>query len=180
MSITARQRLGIRYVTDDRLAEGTVASLSVAMNLVLKRIGQAPFWRMGRLQQRAVDAQAAELIERYDIRTPRPKTRISALSGGNIQKVVLARELSNDPVAVVYNKPTYGLDLKTTLAVRERIREQAEAGVTAIVVSTDLDELLDICDRIAVLYRGRLVGTTENGPQAAEVVGTWMIGAGTR
>jgi len=177
MSITARQKLGIRYVTDDRLAEGTVPSLSVAVNLVIKRIGETPFWRLGRMQQRVVDRQATELVAQYDIRTPGVDTRVGTLSGGNIQKVLLARELSFDPVAVVYNKPTYGLDLKTALAARRRIREQAADGVTAILVSTDLDELLDICDRIAVLYRGRLVGTTENGPHAAETVGEWMIGA---
>ena len=104
------------------------------------------------------------MIARFDIRTPGPDTRVAALSGGNVQKVVLARELSFDPKVVVYSKPTYGLDVRTTRSVRQTIRDQAEAGVTSIVLSTDLDELLDLCDRIAVLSRGRIAGVVDNGP----------------
>lgn len=110
------------------------------------------------------------------MRTPSVAARVATLSGGNIQKVVLARELSFDPKLVVYNKPTYGLDIRTTQAVRQRIREQAEEGVTSVVISTDLEELLDLCDRIAVLSRGRLVGVVENGPDAARQVGELMVG----
>jgi general nucleoside transport system ATP-binding protein len=177
MSVSQRERLGLRYVTDDRLGEGTVGVLSVGLNLVLKRVGRPPFWRRGRIRPRAIDAAARELIAEYDIRTPGPATRVGTLSGGNTQKVVLARELSFEPRVVVYNKPTYGLDLRTTQAVRERIRAGAERGVTALVISTDLEELLAICDRIAVLSRGRLAGVVENGPGAEPRVGELMVGA---
>ena len=78
---------------------------------------------------------------------------------------------------VVFNKPTYGLDIRTTLAVRERIRSSADGGVASLVISTDLEELLGLCDRIAVLYQGRLVGTFENGPGAAERIGELMVGS---
>jgi simple sugar transport system ATP-binding protein len=176
MSVSQRERLGLRYVTDDRLGEGTVAALSVSLNLVLKRVGRPPFWRRGRIRPRAIDAVARELIAEYDIRTPGPATRVGTLSGGNTQKVVLARELSFEPKVVVYNKPTYGLDLRTTQAVRERIRAGAERGVTALVISTDLEELLAICDRIAVLSRGHLAGVVENGPGAEPRVGELMVG----
>ena len=88
------------------------------------------------------------------MRTPSVTTRAGTLSGGNIQKVLLARELSSDPKVVVFNKPTYGLDIRTTLAVRTRIQELAAGGVASLVISTDLDELLGLCDRIAVLYAG--------------------------
>jgi simple sugar transport system ATP-binding protein len=101
---------------------------------------------------------------------------VAALSGGNVQKVVLARELSFDPKVVVYSKPTYGLDVKTTRSVRQTIREQAGVGITSVVVSTDLDELLDLCDRIAVLSRGRVTGVVENGPNAQLQIGELMIG----
>lgn len=176
LSVSKRERLGLRYVTDDRLGEGTVASLSVALNLVLKRIGRAPFWRHGAIRAGAIDRTAAGLVEEYDVRTPSVDTRLGTLSGGNIQKVLLARELSFGPKAVVFNKPTYGLDVRTTRAVRARIREQAEQGVAALVISTDLEELIDLCDRIAVLSRGRLVGVVENGPGAEQRVGELMVG----
>ena len=151
-------------------------ALSVSLNLFLKRIGQRPFWRFGRLQRRAVDRKAAELVKQFDVRTPSVTTRAGTLSGGNVQKVVLARELSFDPKVVVFNKPTYGLDLKTTRSVRSTIRELADGGGAALVISTDLDELLEVCDRIAVLSRGRLVGVVANGPGAAEEVGRLMVG----
>ena len=178
LSVSRRQRLGIRYVTDDRLGEGTVAALPVSLNIVLKRIGQAPFWQRGSIRRGAIDRTARDLIERFDIRTPGPRARTGTLSGGNIQKVVLARELSFEPRFVIYNKPTYGLDLRTTKAVRDRIREHAAKGVGAIVISTDLDEIVELADRIAVLSRGRLAGVVENGEGAGARVGELMVGGG--
>jgi general nucleoside transport system ATP-binding protein len=179
LSVRQRQELGLRYVTDDRIGEGIVGPLSVALNLVLKRIGQAPFWRRGQTQQHVIDEHASELVRRYDVRAPSVASRVGTLSGGNIQKVVLARELSFAPKLVLYNKPTYGLDAKTTQAVRERISAEAEQGVTAIVISTDLGELLDLCDRIAVLFRGRLAGVVPNGPGAEQTIGELMVGGAT-
>ncbi len=176
LSVRQRERLGLRYVSDDRLGEGTVAALPVGLNLVLKRIGQAPFWRRGAIRPREVERHALQRIGEYGIRTPGPDTRVGTLSGGNIQKVVLARELSHDPQLVVYNKPTYGLDILTTAAVRERIRGLSEEGVSALVISTDLDELVALCDRIAVLSRGALNGVVDNGPGAATRVGELMVG----
>ena len=180
LPVRARQKLGLRYVTDDRLHEGTVPGLSVSINLFLKRIGQRPYWRFGRLHRRSVDSTAAELVRQFDVRTPSVATRTGTLSGGNIQKVVLARELSFGPKVVVFNKPTYGLDLKTTTFVRGMIRELADSGGAALVISTDLDELIDISDRIAVVSRGRLVGIVENGPGVAEQVGSLMVGNATK
>ncbi len=178
LSVSARQKLGLRYVTDDRLGEGTVPSMSVSLNLFLKRIGQRPFWRHGRTQHAALEQTATELVGQFDVRTPSVHTRAGTLSGGNVQKVMLARELSFGPKVVVFHKPTYGLDVKTTGTVRDMIRQLAHKGGAALVISTDLDELLDISDRIAVLSRGRLVGVVDNRPGAAERVGALMIGDG--
>lgn len=180
-SVSKRQELGLRYVTDDRLGEGTVSSLSVAQNLVLKRIGRAPFWRGGRIQEDAIAECAAELVDGFDIATSDVGARSGTLSGGNVQKLVLARELSFEPRVVVFNKPTYGLDVKTTRAVRERIRRLAEGeGVAALLISTDLDELLDLCDRVAVLFRGRLTTAVENAPGAELEIGRRMIEGDSR
>ena len=177
MPVSARQKLGLRYVTDDRLGEGIVGSLPVGLNLFLKRIGERPFWRHGRIQRAAVDERAGELVREFDVRTPGVGTRAGTLSGGNVQKILLARELSFDPKVVVFSKPTYGLDVKTTAHVRDLIRRLAAEGGAALVISTDLDELLDIADRIAVLSRGRLAGVVPNGPGATEEIGRLMIGS---
>jgi len=175
VGVTGREKLGVRYLTDDRLGEGIVAGLSVSLNIFLKRIGEAPFWRQGRIRKHAIDERARELVERFDVRTPSVHTRAGTLSGGNVQKVLLARELSFDSKVVVFHKPTYGLDLKTTRVVRQMIREMRR-GKAALVISTDLDELLEVADRIAVLSRGRIVGEVPAGPGAAEEVGRLMIG----
>jgi simple sugar transport system ATP-binding protein len=176
LPVSARQKLGLRYVTDDRLGEGIIGGLPVALNLFIKRVGEAPYWRRGQIQRAAVEGRAAELVREYDVRTPFVTTRVSTLSGGNIQKVLLARELSWKPKVVVFHKPTYGLDVKTTVTVRDLIRRLADDGGAALLISTDLDELVEISDRIAVLSRGRLAGLVENGPGAAERVGELMVG----
>jgi ABC-type uncharacterized transport system ATPase subunit len=175
LNVGQREKLGLRYVTDDRLGEGIVSALPVSLNLVLKRIGRAPYWRHGRMHHEAIEQDAQNLIKRFDIRTPSTQARAGTLSGGNIQKLLLARELSFDSKVVVFHKPTYGLDLKTTTAVRNMIGDLRKDRA-ALVISTDLDELLEVSDRIAVLSRGRIVGVVKNGPGAAEQVGRLMIG----
>ncbi len=175
LSVSQREKLGLRYVTDDRLGEGIVASLPVSLNLMLKRIGSAPYWRRGRMRPEAIEQDADRLIKRFDIRTPSTQARAGTLSGGNIQKLLLARELSFDSKVVVFHKPTYGLDLKTTRIVRDMIGDLRQ-GRAALLISTDLDELLEVSDRIAVISGGRIVGVVDNGPSAAEQVGRMMIG----
>jgi simple sugar transport system ATP-binding protein len=177
LAVKARQRLGLRYVTDDRLGEGVVLPYSVGLNMVLKRIGDAPYWQRGTIDRAAINATARELIKQFDIRTRSEDTRIGKLSGGNVQKVLLARELSFDPKVVVFNKPTHGLDVRTIATVRERIRELAARGAAAIVISSDLDELLDLSDRVAVVFEGRIAGIVENGPGAETRIGELIVGA---
>ena len=174
--VPERRRAGIRYVTDERLGEGTVGAFSVATNLLLKEIGSEPFWRRGMTDWTRIHDHAREKIQRHDIRTPSEKTPIGKLSGGNIQKVLLARELANEAGIVIFNKPTYGLDLQNTRLAHERIVESAQHGLGTIVISTDLDELLEVSDRIGVMYQGRLVGIVENGPEVELEIGKLMTG----
>jgi simple sugar transport system ATP-binding protein len=176
LSVSSRQRLGLRYVTDDRLGEGVISAYSLGLNLVLKRIGQPPFWRNGRVDRAAITSSARVSIGAYDIRTPSSETRIGKLSGGNIQKALLARELSFEPRVVVFNKPTHGLDVRTIVAVRQRIRDLARVGVAIIVISNDLDELLDLSDRVAVLDGGRITGIVAVGPGAEARIGELILG----
>ncbi len=175
LGVAQREKLGLRYVTDDRLGEGIVSGLPVSTNLVLKRIGRPPYWRHGRMRPDAIERDAQSLVSRFDIRTPSLQARAGTLSGGNVQKLLLARELSFDSKVVMFHKPTYGLDLKTTRIVRGMITD-LRRDHAALVISTDLDELLELSDRIAVLSRGRIVGMVENGPGAAEQIGRLMIG----
>jgi general nucleoside transport system ATP-binding protein len=172
-----RRRAGLRYVTDERLGEGTVGPFSVATNLVLKEIGGAPLWRHGITDWDRIHARARELIVKNDIRTPSERTPVAKLSGGNIQKVLLARELDGAARVAVLNKPTYGLDLKNQQLALERIGAAAARGLALIVISTELDELLEVSDRIGVMYQGRLAGIVENGTEAERRVGLLMTGA---
>jgi len=172
-----RRRHGLRYITDERLGEGTVGSFSVATNLVLKEIGRAPLWSRGLTRWDRVHGHAREMIRRHDVRTPSERTPIGKLSGGNIQKVLLARELGGEANVVVFNKPTYGLDLQNIRLARQRIAEGAAQGLATLLISTELDELLELSDRIAVLYRGRVVGVVDNSGDIELTLGRLMTGA---
>ncbi|MEI4487886.1 ABC transporter ATP-binding protein [Frigidibacter sp. MR17.14] len=171
-----RYRRGLRYASDDRNGEGMVGQLPIATNMVLKEIGAAPFWRRGFERRAAIDAHARALFAAFDVRAPSIATPVGRLSGGNIQKVLLARELSGSPKVIVYSKPTHGLDLRNIETTRARIRETAEAGVATVLISTDLGEVLALSDRIGVMVRGRMVGVVENGPEARLEVGRLMAG----
>ncbi len=173
-TVGARRAAGLRYVTDDRLGEGTVGSFAVATNFLLKDIGAAPFWRKGLEQPQAIRSQAVEHIRNFDIRTPDSLTPVGTLSGGNIQKVLLARELTGSAEAVIFAKPTYGLDVKNIRTTRQRIRDAADAGKAVLLISTDLDELLELADRIVVIDRGRLLGAIQNNAGARDAIGRLM------
>ncbi len=177
LGVHSRQQMGLRYLSDDRRGEAVVGTMSVAINLVLKQIGQAPFWKRRIIQAAEVRRNAETAVRDFDIRTPSTDTNLGKLSGGNIQKVILARETTSDPRIVVYNKPTHGLDVRTSLMVRARVRQMAGEGVSAVVISNHLEELLDLCDRVAVLSKGRVVGIVENGPNAERRIGDLMVGA---
>ncbi|MEM7169814.1 MAG: ABC transporter ATP-binding protein [Pseudomonadota bacterium] len=172
-----RRKLGVRYITDERLGEGTANNHSVATNLVLKEIGQSPFWKWGLTQNAVIRRFADEKIMEHDIRTPSAQTPIGRLSGGNIQKVLLAREEAPDAKLVIFNKPTYGLDLQNTIRAREWIRQGAGAHSAALVViSNELEELREVSHRIAVMSQGRIVGVVENNPTADTEIGRLMTG----
>jgi simple sugar transport system ATP-binding protein len=169
--LAARAALGLRHVTDDRLGEGIVAPFSLALNLLLKRVGAPPFWRGGVQDETAIRRHAEALIARHDIRAPGPATPAGRLSGGNIQKAILARELDEGARVVVLNRPTHGLDHAATQATHRRIREAAEAGVGLLLISAEIEELLLLCDRIIVLSRGRVAGEVANAPGAGARIG---------
>lgn len=174
-SVPQRMRQGLRYLTDDRLGEGSLPAFPISLNLLLKRLGDAPFWRHGVEQPREIEANAQRTITTHNIRAPGPNTPLGSLSGGNVQKLLLARELEGQPRVVIYNKPTYGLDFQTQQLAHAAIRRQAASGVAALLISPDLDELLAISHRVAVMAGGRIVGVVHNGPDARQAVGRLMV-----
>ena len=176
VAVAARQ--GIGYVTDDRLHEGCVPSASVADNVALKAVGRRPFSNGFWLDRRAIDRRARELIRTFGVKTPGPEAAIALLSGGNIQKLLLARELALDPRVLVCNKPTNGLDLQTARFVVETLRSVADAGKAILLISSELDEILDVSDRIGVMYDGRLVGVFPRSEADREAIGRLMLGGG--
>lgn len=180
MTVGRRRKLGLRYLTDDRLAEGSVSEFPVALNSVLKEIGSSPFWTHGLERPQTIADHAKGLIETYAVKTPDEKTPIGHLSGGNIQKLLFGRELYGEARVVVFNKPTYGLDLQNISASRQRIKAIAETGVAVLLISTDLDEVLELSNRIIVMERGNIRGVVENDAAQPEAlrrnIGRLMVG----
>ena len=162
-------------VPEDRHAVACVTGMSVAENMFLNKLDR--FTRFGLLERAALNAAAQEQMRTFDVRAASPGVAFSGLSGGNQQKAVLARELTLDPlVALVAAQPTRGLDVSAVEAVYRQIRAEARRGVGVLLISSELDELLAVADRVAVLYRGRLVGErpAERGERGA--IGALMSG----
>jgi simple sugar transport system ATP-binding protein len=169
-------RAGIAHVPEDRLHTGVSPSLSIASNVALKSYRSrsdsvGPFLRLRRIRDRAV-----EMIRRYDVKTPGPKTPARQLSGGNLQKVVLAREFSGQPRVIVSASPTRGLDVGAIETVHAYLREAAASGVAVLLISEDLDEVLTLSDRIAVMYEGAIVGEVDARTAGVEEIGLLMAG----
>jgi simple sugar transport system ATP-binding protein len=151
---------GMGVVPADRHHEGLVLPMSIARNLILDRRREPRFLRRGGLllNERAVTAYAREMIEKYDIRAERPDQHVGSLSGGNQQKVVLARELEREINVLVAAHPTRGLDVGSIEYVHKKLLELAAQGRAVVVVTSDLDEATALSDVICVLYRGSIVG----------------------
>ena len=165
---------GIAHVPEDRLHTGVAPSLSIASNIALKSYrtdAAGPFLRLRRLRDRAV-----EMIGRYDVKAPGPDTPARQLSGGNLQKVVLAREFSGGPRVLVAAAPTRGLDVGAIETVHGYLREAAERDVAVLLISEDLDEVLTLSDRIAVMYEGAIVGEVEARTATVDEIGLLMAG----
>ena len=174
--VLARQRAGFGYIPADRLATGMIADLSVAENMLLPVMDQSQFSRGGIISPRRMRARGRELIDEFDVRVPGPQTRAGDLSGGNQQKVVLARELSRKPDVLICCYATRGLDFAAAAAVRARVIAASKAGAAVLYASVDLDEILDIADRIVVMHGGAIVGELTKDEANAERLGSLMGG----
>jgi simple sugar transport system ATP-binding protein len=169
--------LGVGHVPEDRNKHGLVSTFSVADNLILNRYSRSPFARRLVFQSDPIAANARREVRDFDIRTPGVETPAGSLSGGNQQKVVVARELSGDIKLLVVAQPTRGLDVGSVEFIHRQIVERRDAGAAVLLVSAELDEILALSDRIAVLYRGRIAAVVDRSEATRTGCGLLMAGA---
>ena len=168
--------LNVAYIPADRQRVGLVLDFSVSENLVAQLFSKLPFARAGLLRWKVIRANAEIRIKEFDIRVPSPEVKVRALSGGNQQKVILARELSRAPALILAAQPTRGLDVGATEFVEGRLLEQRARGAGILYVSTELEEILSLCDRIIVLHRGEIMGDVQPGELSEADLGLMMAG----
>jgi ABC-type uncharacterized transport system ATPase subunit len=168
---------GLAHIPEDRQRHGLVLSYSVADNMALCDYYQMPFSQHGVLQPKALDENARRLIKAFDVRTPSPFVNAGKLSGGNQQKVIVARELSRSVKLVIANQPTRGLDVGSIEYIHSEIIKMRDRGVAVLLISAELDEIMALSDRIAVMYRGQIVAIVETKKTTREQLGLWMAGA---
>lgn len=169
---------GAAHIPEDRQRHGLVLPYTVADNLILNSYYRAPFARGWVLQHAAIEAFARHLIAQFDVRAPSPFVAVSTLSGGNQQKVIVARELSHSNVKlVIANQPTRGLDVGSIEYIHRQIVEMRDRGIAVLLVSAELDEIMALSDRIAVMYRGQIVATVDADKATRQQLGLWMAGA---
>jgi len=172
-----RTRLrGVAYVPEDRRIEGLVLPFTVGDNFILGRQDRAPYARRGILQREAIAKDGDRLAKEFDVRPPNADAIVGTLSGGNQQKVVLGREISESPRLIVVSQPTRGLDIGSTEYVHERLLEQRARGCGILLISSELDEIRALSDRIAVMFEGRIVATLDAADASEERLGLLMAG----
>lgn len=169
---------GLAHIPEDRQRHGLVLSYPIADNLVLCTYYQKPFsnWT-GWAQEEEISRNAEELVQQFDVRTPSVRTIASSLSGGNQQKVIVARELSRPVKLLVANQPTRGLDVGSIEYIHRKIIEMRDEGLGVLLVSAELDEIMALSDRIAVMYRGKIVAVVDADVANREQLGLLMAGA---
>jgi simple sugar transport system ATP-binding protein len=167
---------GLAHIPSDRYRRGLLPDFSVAENLVLQRVEDPPFTRMYRLNWQAIRREAKQLVRDFDVRTPSVQSSAGKLSGGNAQKMILARELARDPQVLVAAQPTRGLDVSAVEFVHRTLVERRDAGVAVLLFSTELDEIMALSDRIAVMCGGRIVDTLDASEADVNQIGLMMGG----
>jgi simple sugar transport system ATP-binding protein len=169
---------GIARIPEDRHATGTIAAMSLTENAILEAYGRPPFSRGNWIDWRAARGFAAEIIAGYDVRCPGPDTRISLLSGGNMQKLILGRALAAGPRIILANQPTRGLDVGAVAYVHARLLEARAGGAAVLLISEDLDEVQALSDEIRVISGGRISPAFPRGSMTPAELGAWMAGHG--
>lgn len=170
---------GINNIPEDRQKRGLVLDFTVAENLILENYHEKPFSQKGRLNHKKISGHAIELMEKFDIRPRNDKQLAGELSGGNQQKVILAREITNDPEVLIAAQPTRGLDVGAIEYVHRYLIEQRNKEKAVILVSFELDEIMDVSDRIAIIYDGKIVDIIDANDADEKTIGLLMAGGGS-
>ncbi|TXH90301.1 MAG: ABC transporter ATP-binding protein [Rhodoferax sp.] len=173
-----RRRLGLHFVPEERLGRGAVPTLSLAQNLLLTRTESitAPKFAGGWIKVRALEAHAARLIQSFNVKAGGPQSAAKSLSGGNLQKFIVGREIDAKPSLFIVSQPTWGVDVGAAAQIRGEILALRDAGCAVLVVSEELDELFEISDRMHVIAGGRLSPSLPIGEATVEKIGIWMSG----
>jgi simple sugar transport system ATP-binding protein len=166
----------IAYIPEDRQKMGLILQFNIAQNLILKAFKNLPFCRNYLLQTAAIKNHAQAAIQQFDIRATGEDIKVSQLSGGNQQKVVLARELAGEPNLIIAMQPTRGLDVGATAAVHSHLLAERDRGAAILYISTELEEIMAMSDRIAVIYRGEFVAILDAQTATVEEIGLFMAG----
>ncbi len=173
-------KLGLSYIPEERMVDGVIKEFTVAENFVLQNHGHPPFSRGGLwMNFRAITRACRDAIQSYEIKTPSTETSIKSLSGGNIQKLVLARELSRKPRVLIAAQPTRGVDIGASEYIHRRLLDERSKGTAILLISEDLDEILALSDRIAVMYEGKIVDIMPREAVNIQQLGAMMAGAST-
>jgi simple sugar transport system ATP-binding protein len=168
--------LGVAHIPEDRQKDGLVLTATIADNLVLNTYYLEPFAKRVIIQDGTVLDNAVDIVKKFDVRTPSPITHVGSLSGGNQQKVIIGREFSRPIKFLVASQPTRGLDVGSIEYIHQRIVEKRDAGCAILLVSTELDEIMELSDRIAVMYRGQIIAVVNAADVTKEQVGLLMAG----
>jgi simple sugar transport system ATP-binding protein len=171
-----RHRSGIAHVPEDRNEMGMIGTFTVKENLVLDSYYAVPFSRRGVLDDAAITTAAEDMVEAYDVRPPMIENTGSALSGGNAQKMIVAREFSRDVPLVICAQPTRGIDVGSIEYIHEQIVRKRDEGKAILIVSTELDEIFALSDRILVMYDGQIVAERAAGETTPTEIGLFMAG----
>ena len=167
---------GLGFVPEERMRDGVVPAFSVAENLILIDNGAPTFARWGFLRARAIRRHSEALVAEFDVKTPSLDTPARNLSGGNIQKLILARELSARPRVLLAAQPTRGVDVGAAHYIHQRLTDQRDAGTAILIVSEDLDEVLSLSDRVLVMYEGEIIAEAKPHESTREALGLMMAG----
>lgn len=166
----------LSYIPEERMRDGMIKDFTIAENMILREHHKPPFSGSGFLNLKEISSHTDRMIARFHIKTPSQETLAKNLSGGNIQKVVLAREISRNPRVIIAAQPTRGLDIGATEYVREQLIEQRKRGAAVLLISEDLDEILALSDRIAVIYEGQIMDILPRQNATPEKLGLLMAG----
>ncbi len=175
-SLRKRMEAGQAYIPEERMRDGAIRDFSVQENLFLHEHASPQYTHSIFMDFGKMAAHTRDLVKAFAVKTPRIDTPIKALSGGNIQKLILARELSRQPKVLIAAQPTRGVDIGATEYIHQRLLEQREAGTAILLISEDLDEVRTLSDRIAVMYEGRIIGIVERDQATVEQIGLMMAG----